>query len=292
MLGCEDDEVPEVFRSILSLSVRKGGAAFRDPTRTADRQHQASMEATLVLVEALQTKSDLSIAQHKEHCWHAKSKAQIAQQTKDAAERKEAIEGVTLAPKRKVLEQAPTNGAWLTATPCTLNGTVLTAGEFRDGLVMRFGLTPMDLPDRCDGCQSPFNELHAFGYKQGGLVVLRHDAIVSEWVSLCVPAFSQPCVTAKPLIKRATRTVETAAKQASEASESTPVCPSGSSGSLTPPDLRGDLGVSGFWSKGKQTIFDVTISDVDAASYGGRAVAKILSEREKAKRTKYEFFCR
>ena len=88
------------------------------------------MKATLVLVEALQTNSDLSIAQHKEQCWHAKSKAQIAQQTKDAAEKKEAIEGVTLAPKRKVLDQAPTNGAWLTATPCTLNGTVLTAGEF------------------------------------------------------------------------------------------------------------------------------------------------------------------
>ena len=50
--------------------------------------------------------------------------------------------------------------------------------------------------------------------------------------------------------------------------------------------------MSGFWSKGKQTIFDVTISDVDAASYGGRAVAKILSKREKAKRTNYESFCR
>ena len=122
-------------------------------------------------------------------------------------------------------------------------------------------------------------------------MTLRHDTIVSEWESLCLPAFSKPCVTAEPLINRATRTVETAATQASAPSESAPVVAE-SGGESSPADLRGDLGVAGFWSKGKKTVFDVTISDLDAASYGGCAAMKVVGEREKAKRSKYEPFCR
>ena len=126
--------------------------------------------------------------------------------------------------------------------------------------------------------------------QEGGLVTLRHDAIVSEWELLCLLAFSKPCVTAEPLINRAMRTVETAATQASAPSESAPVVAE-SGGESSPADLQGNLGVAGFWSKGKKTVFDVTISDLDAASYGGCATTKVLGEQEKAKRSKYKPFC-
>ena len=57
-------------------------------------------------------------------------------------------------------------------------------------------------------------------------------------------------------------------------------------------ELRGDVAVSGFWERGQQTIFDVTVSHVDAPSYGGRPAEKVLAERARAKRLKYESLCK
>jgi hypothetical protein len=59
------------------------------------------------------------------------------------------------------MERAKLTGAWLTVMPDKLNGTVLSAEEFRDSLRLRFGLTPTSLPSRCDGCGQRFTLEHA-----------------------------------------------------------------------------------------------------------------------------------
>jgi hypothetical protein len=44
------------------------------------------------------------------------------------------------------LQRAKSTGVWLTAMPNRLNGTDLTAEEFRDSLHLRYGITPWASP--------------------------------------------------------------------------------------------------------------------------------------------------
>ena len=125
------------YRRIFSWSVSEGGAGLLDSIETADRQYGLSVLATLVLVKAIKDKEELSIERHKEECRHVRRRGRIRQAEEDADERRAILERIS-GPQARAVERAPKNGAWLTATPCTLNATVLTAGEFRDGLALRY----------------------------------------------------------------------------------------------------------------------------------------------------------
>ena len=59
--------------------------------------------------------------------------------------------------------------------PDPLNGTDLSADEFRDGVRVRYGLVPGGLPTLCDGCDGRFSVEHAMSCEKGGLVLQRHD---------------------------------------------------------------------------------------------------------------------
>jgi hypothetical protein len=50
---------------------------------------------------------------------------------------------------------------------------------------------------------------------------------------------------------------------------------------------RGDVGVHGFWCRGHTAIFDIHITDMDAASYLSSSTSKILVTQKKAKKPKY-----
>ena len=80
--------------------------------------------------------------------------------------------------KRRIKRSAKT-GAWLTTLPNLLNGSDLSADEFRDGARLRLGLTPTALPPRCDGCNERFTTEHAMSYRKGGLIIHRHNDLVT-----------------------------------------------------------------------------------------------------------------
>ena len=61
---------------------------------------------------------------------------------------------------RRRIDRTKQTGAWLTVIPNQLNGTALTAQEFQDSLRIRYGLKPLDLPHRCDGCNERFTVGH------------------------------------------------------------------------------------------------------------------------------------
>ena len=46
--------------------------------------------------------------------------------------------------------------AWLSVIPFTVNGMELGAQEWRDSLLLRYGIKPPDLPSNCDGCGETF----------------------------------------------------------------------------------------------------------------------------------------
>jgi hypothetical protein len=102
--------------------------------------------------------------------------------------------------KRRILRSA-TTGAWLTTMPSLLNGTELSADEFRDGARIRFGLSPTALPHRCDGCGERFTTEHAMSCRKGGLILQRHNDLAAEWGQLCGQALTPSTVSDEPLIQ-------------------------------------------------------------------------------------------
>jgi hypothetical protein len=58
-----------------------------------------------------------------------------------------------------------------------------------------------------------------------------------------------------------------------------------------PPDLRGDLAVHGFWTRGQTAIFDVRVTDTDQPSSRNTDPAKVLLRQEREKKAKYGALC-
>jgi hypothetical protein len=147
--------------------------------------------------------------------------------------------------KRRIKRSAST-GAWLTTLPNLINGSDLSADEFCDRVRLRLGLKPTSLPPRCDGCGEHFTIEHAMSCRKGGLILHRHNDLVTTWGQLCGQAHTPSTVSNEPLIQPS-RDMLVAA--------TTCTVPS--------PELRGDLAVHGFWTQGQTAIFDVCITDSD-----------------------------
>ena len=57
------------------------------------------------------------------------------------------------------------------------------------------------------------------------------------------------------------------------------------------PELRGDLAVHGFWTRGQTAIFDVRITDTDQPSNRNTDPTKVLLRHEKERKDKYDALC-
>ena len=154
-------------------------------------------------------------------------------------------------------------GNWLTTMPNTINATTLSAEEFRDSLRLRFGLRPLALQPKCDGCGKPFTVAHAMSCKKGGMIFLRHNAVSDEFGAMCAIALSPSAVAAEPQIHTGR-----AAGAENEIDTS------------DYPNTRGDLAVRGFWKRGTTAIFDVRVTDPDCYSARAKDHAKILAQHE------------
>ena len=91
-------------------------------------------------------------------------------------------------------------GAWLTVQPSTVNGTELGAQEWRNNLLLRYGINPTDLPTHCNGYHAKFSISHALDCKKGGLVTARHNELREEVADLAGKAFTPSHVRDNPLI--------------------------------------------------------------------------------------------
>ena len=64
------------------------------------------------------------------------------------------------------MSKSKETGIWLSMVPLEVNGTVLSEVEFRDALCLRDGITPLNLPSKCDGCGGKFTVGHDLGCKK------------------------------------------------------------------------------------------------------------------------------
>ncbi len=73
-------------------------------------------------------------------------------------------------------------GAWLSVFLNRLNGTDLSADEWRDNVRLRYNHSPLEMPAACDGCGAKMTVEHApLSCKTSGLVHIRHDDVADEW---------------------------------------------------------------------------------------------------------------
>jgi hypothetical protein len=147
-------------------------------------------------------------------------------------------------------------GAWLSVFPNRLNGTGLSADEWRDNVRLRYNHSPLEMPAACDGCGAKMTVEHALSCKTGRLVHIRQDDVADEWRHLCRTALSPCRVEREPSIfSSISRQVRNAAG-ASAPDSSTPTADA-----LRPPAAAteewGDASCHGFWEHGRTYLICV-----------------------------------
>jgi hypothetical protein len=141
------------------------------------------------------------------------------------------------------------------------------------------------MQDHCDGCNSKMSVEHAMLCHTGGLVIVRHDVLRDQWHNLCATAMMHGWCTRKPnIFMRVARRVQKAAEMTSDSSTHFPQLPAVTKD-------QGDVSCFGFWGTGRDTIFDMRITDTDTNSYKTLAVTKVFSQQEKEKKSKYLQSC-
>jgi len=284
LLGIPPAEIDGGYRQLLTHSVKLGGLAIHNPVDTTHGVHSASLAATRHLTVSLvcrDTRFDLGT-----HRTCAAEAGQAARRSRLTDEqlfldaRGRDNPSVARRDKRNCAA-----GAWLSVFPNRLNGTGLSADEWRDNVRLRYNHSPLEMPAACDGCGAKMSVEHALSCKTGGLVHIRHDDVADEWRHLCGTALSPCRVEREPRIfSSVSRRVQTAACSSAHDS-STPTADA-----LHPPAVteeRGDASCHGFWARGRTTIFDMRITDTDARSYRKKEFAKVLEQHEKEKKDKY-----
>jgi hypothetical protein len=275
VLLAEPSSLPAGLRERLALPARWSGIGIPDPCEIADECHRTSKALTAPLATSLRNRAWLNADDYSADAVKAAHAARVQQDVEAVAAYTLLERAAAPLPKRALL-RSKENGAGLTTYPSYMNGTELSAEEFRDNLRLRFALCHLDLPSHCDGCGQRFSVNHALQCKKGGLVHLRHNDVASAWAGLCQHALTPAAVSSKPFIYvgRATNT----RTEATLDSDGFPV---------DRPGAQGDVGVHGFWHRGHTAIFDIRITNTDATSYLSSSPSKILATQEKAKKRKY-----
>ena len=170
------------------------------------------------------------------------------------------------------MDRTGETGAWLSCIPNHFDGTEVSREEFFDNLAIRYGLCPMELTERCNGCNEPFTVEHGLNCKKGGFVGQWHYDVCEEWAHLCSMALTPARISSGPEILHG-RDLNATQRTESE---------------VLGDKARGDVGAHGFWKQGRTTIFHVQVCDTDAKSYGNRESKKVFERDARRKKGKYE----
>jgi len=290
LFGISPSELSGELRHLLSHSVKHAGLAIRFPVEQSEGCFKTSQQAVKHLVNSLVNRQTLCTRSHKKAAEMARIDSQMAKQSD--AEYYLTQWGRDKPGDKRRLERICETGCWLTAVPNRLNGTILSAEDFRDNLRLRYNLKPLGMPDLCDGCGAKMTVEHALQCKVGGLVHCRHNDVTREFGSLCKQAFTPGAVEYEPFIYSSTqRTAEEVAAAAK--AETTTQQHNATEGStpVTTKEERGDVMVSHFWKRQRRTVFDTRITDADCRSYRNKAPLAVLRQQEREKIRKYKDAC-
>jgi hypothetical protein len=166
-------------RNLSALPIKFAGLTLPDPTASSEGNYEASTLVCSHILEAFRGTESFSSADH--------------QSLRKAVTAEIKTRHLDYDTRRTILRGKET-GQWLSVMPSTLNGTKLSAQEFRDTLLLRHERTPGDLPSHCDGCGAKFDVRHALECKVGGLIILRHNEINEELCDLASKALAPSAI--------------------------------------------------------------------------------------------------
>lgn len=201
-LAISTSDISHRFREQLHCAVRSGGFGIRNPMQVAEDAYSTSVATCGYLVNSLVDSDEPAFDQdyHLEFVAVATKGARKIRDMNDHTIMERRSRGDPSAKRRwkKALEGT---GSFLTARPHPLNGTILSADEWRDSTRLLFGYEPLDMPQHCDGCGERMTVTHALACKKGGLVHVRHDDMARMWRFLGGLAFTPRHTEREPHIE-------------------------------------------------------------------------------------------
>ena len=287
------DSIGDSLRHILALPVKAAGIALPDPTATATHNHAASTAGTTVISAALLHRAEWNYPTHKVTMRAARLVAR-EEKLQRADDTITSLSPAMTPLQLRKITRARSTGAWISVLPSDVNGLSLSKLEYRDGMRMRYGLPPKNIPQRCDGCDGKFSVGHALACKKGGLVVMRHNEVRDEIAHLATLALSSSRVRDEPIINIGLHARETKFQNAQHVHSSSPSQPANTH---SPPHQdgnffdRGDLLIHGLFEKQTSCILDIRVTDTDSPSYLSSTPERCIRNQEKAKKKKYLEAC-
>ncbi|KAL7463062.1 hypothetical protein ACHAXS_003449, partial [Conticribra weissflogii] len=277
------ENIDDPLREVLSHPIKLAGLNILDPTIQAELSYDTSHLATESLVDCLLSHTEVDLTLHHHNI--SETRQQCHQKIHKLHDELLSKYLNTAPPEiQHRLARAKLGGSWLTIIPKAINGTILSAEEFRDNLRLRYGFTPKFLPTTCDGCNKPFTVTHALNCQKGGLISLRHSEIADEWAHLCAIALGPESIVNEPTIFLGT--------SHNPDNPTTPPFEHIHSSTLTAEaNARGDKGIIGFWQQQRLTVFDAQIINTNSLSYSSKDPQQILDHSESNKKIKYEEAC-
>lgn len=273
-------------RPLAALPVKHAGLALPNPTTTADDNYRTSTVVCSHLLQALRPDSEVTFSSVDHTATLRSATNAFSKRKKEECETKLLEICSKLDPDTsRTVKRGALCGQWLSVMPSTVNGTELSPQEFRDNLLLRYGRSPGDLQETCDGCNKSFSVQHALDCKKGGLITQRHNEIAGELMDWAKKATTPTAVRDEPLIHPVSKPAQ------KDAAKNPPDDANPSSDQDTKDGERGDILIRGLFQRGSDCIIDVRVTDLDCKSQRNKDPEKVLQNHEQQKKSKYLQAC-
>ena len=179
--------------------MKRGGLGILEPWLLVERVHNTSKAASEVLVGSLLGGTDLNYVLHK-GCIHRASVVRRNQRN--------ISENAALTRRKNLVDRAGMNHLqwateiwqWITATPHSLNGPELLWEEFKENLILLYGIVPLNLLVYYDGCGKKLLVRNDLSFPKGGLVLVHNNDAVKNWGALLAQTINLSAISYEPII--------------------------------------------------------------------------------------------
>jgi hypothetical protein len=137
-------------RALAGLPVKWAGLAIPDPTTLAQPNYEASILLCSHILAAFRGIDVFRSTDHLKVIRDVKAELKLRNAAKSESSLNDLASKMSCDNHRTILRGKET-GQWLSVLPSAVNGTQLSAEEFRDALLLRYAHWPPDLPIQCDG---------------------------------------------------------------------------------------------------------------------------------------------
>merc|ERR1711884_971972 len=172
--------------------VKFAGMGLPNPVTTSTVNFESSTLQCLHLIQAVKGSSDFCLADHQSVCRSARNEYITRREDKNETTLTSLLSNLPLtggkAYAQRTIKKGRETGHWLSTIPSAVNGNSLGNQELQDAARMRYGMVPINLPEKCDGCGAKFTLEHANSCKHGGLIIGRHDEIQRELSTIAAVA--------------------------------------------------------------------------------------------------------